>query len=361
MASSTRTIAVITGTRAEFGLLQPVMHAINDHPKLTLKTIVAGMHLITDSLADIKSAKFKIDARVPMQRKNQVGFHEDANALARGIAGFTRAFQKIKPDFILLLGDRIEAFAAASAAAVSHQRIAHIHGGDRAEGVADESLRHAISKLAHLHFPATKTSAKRLARMGEPDTRIFTSGSPAVDGLKQITPEPNAPQLIVMQHPTGQSDTEEAHRMELTLRAAKPHNPLVMFPNADPGAKGIIRAIKASKLKTAKHLPRNQWLSLLKGTNVLIGNSSAGLIEAAVLKTPVVNIGDRQSGREKPNNVIDAPHQLRAIQRAIKQAISLNLSRLHHPYGPGDASTKIANTLATINLNTLPLHKHNSY
>lgn len=355
----TKQITVITGTRAEYGLLAPVLDAIEAHDDLELQLIVTGTHLTTDSLKDIRH---RIAVRVKMQRTGAAATREeDVQSLGRGVMAIGRALVQLEPDVVLVLGDRIEALAGALAAQVGGFRLAHIHGGDRAEGVADEAMRHAISKLAHLHFAASTQSKQRLIRMGEPAEVVFNTGSPAIDGLKQVKADDDAPELIIMQHPVGAAREDEYQWMEATLKATAKHSRLILEPNHDPGRDAILRAILDGKLKATDHLPRGEFLSLLAGAKAIVGNSSAGLIEASALKTPAVNLGPRQSGREKPANVIDAKYGITSTQSAIKEALSMNTSKLRHPYGNGKAGQKIADLLGSIDLNQIPLHKHNAY
>lgn len=357
-----RTIAVVTGTRAEFGLLLPVMRAIRAHRSLTLCTVVTGTHLTTGSWRDVVAAGIPIDHRVAMQKKGVSGRAADVAALGRGVTGLGKVFSAMRPDVVLVLGDRIEALAAALAASVGGVRLAHIHGGDRAEGVADEAMRHAVSKLAHLHFPATAQSRRRLARMGESPHWIFNVGSPAMDGLDAVKPDPAAaqPYIIVMQHPIGAGEADEARWMRATLAAIpRATEKVVLAPNSDPGREGIRAAL--SDVNVVDHLPRPRFLSLLKGARAIVGNSSAGLIEAAALRVPCVNVGPRQAGREKPANVIDCDYGKIHVQRALKQASSLDLRRMKHPYGDGKTGRRIASLLGSVDLAQLPPRKRNTY
>lgn len=361
MSPQQRTIAVVTGTRAEFGLLLPVMRAIRAHRDLQLRTIVTGTHWTAGTWRDVRDAGFTIDAKVRMQKKEQSGRAADVEALARGVRGLGEVFASMQPDFVVVLGDRIEVLAAASAASVGGFRVAHIHGGDRAEGVADEAVRHAVSKLAHLHFAATARSRKRLIRMGEAAARVYNVGSPAVDGLRAMAPADDAPAVIVLQHPIGASDEQERQWMRGTLRATARHERLVMSPNHDPGRDGIMRALREAKVDVVDHLPRARFLSLLAGAGVIVGNSSAGLIEAAALRTACLNIGPRQGGRERPGNVVDCDYGERAVRAALHQALDLDLRRMRHPYGNGRAGERIAEVLAQVDLADLPGRKQNSY
>jgi UDP-hydrolysing UDP-N-acetyl-D-glucosamine 2-epimerase len=360
---------VVTGGRSEFGLLDPVMRAIGEQRsthknakcKLQLRTVVAGTHLTAGTWRDVRDAGFRIDSKVSMQRRAAVGRDADVASLGRGVIGLGKAFATLKPDVVLVLGDRIEALAAACAASVGGIHLAHIHGGDRACGVADEAMRHAISKLAHLHFAATANSRKRLVRMGELPAFVFNVGSPSADGLRDVEPADEGPELIVIQHPIGASDADERRWMLDTLRATDGFDRLALAPNSDPGCRGIRSALRAGRCRVVDHLPRGRFLSLLAGAKAIIGNSSAGLIEAAVLKRPCINVGPRQAGREKPASVVDCDYGQRAVRGAIRQALSLDLGRLRHPYGDGHTGERIADMLAGIDLTGVPIRKHNVY
>ena len=351
-----RRVAVVTGTRADYGLLEPVMRAVDLHTGLALQCVVAGTHHTTASADDIA---FPAAVAVVMQQADDTGRAADAAALGRGVSGFADAFRELKPDWVVVLGDRIEAFAAAAAAAVGGQRVTHLHGGDRAEGVADESMRHAISKLAHLHLPATAQSAHRLEQMGEDRQRIHVVGSPAIDGLDAIDPATNAPDLVVMLHPVGDDDDTECARMAALLHATRHHSRLVMAPNADPGARGIRQALDDAGITAVEHLPRSRFIAALKGASALVGNSSAGLIEASACGTPAVNVGDRQAGRETPPSVVTCGHG--DIAAALREALSLDAATLSHPYGDGDTGPRVASLLATVRFDAAGLRKRNTY
>lgn len=366
---SKRHIVVVTGTRAEFGLLAPVMRAIANHPRLRLSIVVAGTHLPTGTVADIPAAGFTIAAKVSMQQRETTGRTADVAALGRGIIGMGKVFEKLRPQVVLVLGDRIEAFAAATAASVGGICVAHIHGGDRAEGVADEAMRHAISKLSHLHFPATAQSRRRLIRMGEPPATVFAVGSPAIDELGSIKPASiRGLHGILLQHPVGASDAVEESWMSETISATivELHGHfLPIAPNSDPGSEGIRRAMRSVWKRNSGidrvHLPRPEFVAWLKASSVLIGNSSAGLIEAAALGIPCVNIGPRQNGREKPANVVDCDYGQANVAAAIRRALKLDLRKMKHPYGDGRTGLRIAQLLAKPELTKYSARKLNSY
>lgn len=369
-----RRVAIVTGTRAEFGLLRPVMHAVRSHPGLDLLVIAAGSHLVSpaESFREVKS-EFGVADVVPMQVPGHAGRVDDAEAVGRGIARFARCFNRLHPDWVVVLGDRIEAFAAASAASIGGWALAHIHAGDRAEGIADESMRHAISKLAHLHLAASPQSAERLRRMGEREQGIVLSGSPAIDGLDAIGPasddafrEVGSPEAVFLLHPVGQPGEVEEAGAQSILQALSGLRVLALHPNLDAGREGILRALDAAgvlsgsagspwpSLVVKTHIPRNAFVALLKrlaarpapGRGFIIGNSSAALIECAALGLPAIDVGPRQGGRERCANVLhrDRPTP-DTLAPAIRRARSLQTDPHAHPYGDGHAGERIAAAL----------------
>lgn len=361
MSSAQRHILVISGSRAELGLLMPVIRAIDEHPRLKLSVVLTGLHLVQGTDKDLTAAGFRAAAKVRMQKAGEIGRSSDVQAIARGIAGLGQVYEKLRPDCVLVLGDRIEVLAAAAAAQVGGYRLAHMHGGDRAEGVADESIRHAVSKLAHLHFPATPQSARRLARLGERRELIHTVGSPAVDGFETVAADAASPEVIIVQHPVGHSDEEEKRWMLGTLAATRRHTRLVLAPNGDPGSRGIRQAFEQARVQVTEHIPRDRFRSLLAGAGAIVGNSSAGLIDAAIVRTPCVNIGPRQAGRERPSNVVDCDYGEANVRAALEQALKLRRGSIRHPYGDGNTGNRVAHLLATLDLQAIPLRKQNAY
>lgn len=364
-----RRIAVVTGSRADYGLLRPVMRAIREHQDLELLVIAAGSHLVSpaETFRDVR-AEFTIADSIPMQVAGRTTRADDAEALGKGTARFARSFAALEPDWVVVLGDRIEALAAASAASVGGWALAHIHGGDRAEGIADEAIRHAVTKLAHLHFAATPASAERIIRMGERTDAVHVVGSPAIDDLADIPPlddeafeELGSPRAVVLLHPLGRTSEQEEHVASVVFEALSGVPILALEPNHDPGREGIIRAIQQFAeprgiARTTGHMPRAAFVGLLKRlarggergqpAGVLIGNSSAALIECAALGCPAVNVGSRQAGREHGANVIHVGESREAIAAAVLRAMTLALNPRLHPYGDGFAGRRIAGVLA---------------
>ncbi|MCW5764656.1 MAG: UDP-N-acetylglucosamine 2-epimerase (hydrolyzing) [Phycisphaeraceae bacterium] len=394
-SSPKRRVLVVTGSRAEFGLLRPVMDAVRRNRRLRLLVAVAGEHLLRPALTwrEVATA-YRIDAKVPMQRRGDRGRLAHAAATGRGVEGFARAYKRLKPDWVVVLGDRVEAFAAASAASIAGIAVCHIHGGDRAEGIADEAMRHAITKLSHLHCAATNRSAARIVSMGERKQFVHTTGSPAIDGLQRIGPMGDReartlgdPVAVVLLHPSGVGPDADTlggclatliARLASRLAAGRPDRVLLLEPNHDPGREHILRTYRLSDtahLPRRAHLPRPVFVALLKRLartpgGVLIGNSSAGLIEAAAVGLPVVNFPPRQDGRERDRNVVDArgialgagaPRLRPAAALARARALSgrISPSRL---FGDGRAGPRVAALLARVDpRDPALLRKRNAY
>ena len=362
-----RRVLVLTGSRAEYGLLRTILDAFDREPSLETLLAVGGSHLLgcNPTINEIRSERV-VDVIIPMQSEDHVSRVDDARALARGIHGCAKAIDDLQPDLLLVLGDRLEVFAAASAASLSGVRIAHLHGGDVASGVADESMRHAITKLAHLHFPATELSASRIRIMGENPESIFVVGSPAVDGLDAMPPlsdarwrEFGAPKYAVMLHGTGGGNADEFAGASSILKAVSERGPTVVFePNRDAGRSGILDAIKRSGLFMIDHLERPAFVGLLRRLDALIGNSSAGLIECAALGVPAVDVGDRQSGRERPHTALHVRSFTGLELHGALDEISAVAARgRDRRFGDGTAGERVAAHLACLDLTSIPSRK----
>lgn len=378
-------ICVITGSRAEYGLLKPVMEEIRA-AQLDLHLIATGMHLsheFGNTYRMIEQDGFKIAARIDMT------FSGDNNAamaksIGIGIYGIAQALEGIDPDVVLVLGDRVEAFAGAVSGAGLNKAVAHLHGGEVTKGGLDESMRHAITKLAHIHFVATGQSRERLIKMGERPEMIHTVGAPGLDTilreklcdlshLVNVLGVPiKAPFLVVVQHSISTDADKSAEQMIETLEALKMVGcqTVLAYPNSDAGGRRVIDAIESYRnepwLHIVKSLQRSVYLSLLKHAAVLIGNSSSGIIEAASFKLPVVNIGSRQAGRERSTNVLDVSPHREGIKSAIKRALSdseflAGVQACVNPYGDGKAGQRILEVLSKLKLSPQLLQKQITY
>jgi GDP/UDP-N,N'-diacetylbacillosamine 2-epimerase (hydrolysing) len=360
--------------------MQNTLQAINRHPQLSLGLLVTGMHLLPEygeTWREIAESGLPIDARVAVNLTGSSG-EEMAIALGEQVIGFTKALQKIKPDLVLLLGDRGEMLAGAIVALHLNIPIVHIHGGELS-GTVDEPIRHAISKLAHYHFTATKKSRERLIRMGEKSEHIFVTGAPGLDAVYQIKLLERAPLfanyglnqgkplLLILFHPVVQQADELAEQTSALLEAALESDMqcLLIMPNADAGGSVIAEVIREydsrKQINTAVHVPRREFLSLVAHAEVMAGNSSSGIIEAASLGTPVVNIGDRQRSRERNSNVIDVEPIKSEIGEAINKASQMKGQRWNNVYGEGKASERIVDCLNSLSLSSNVLEKVNAY
>ena len=369
-----RKICVTTGTRAEYGLLKPLLNKISKSKKLELYLVVSGMHLSKKygyTINEIIRDGFKIHFKINMIPEGNTG-HSMANSLGKGIIEFSKIFKKLKPDINLILGDRDEAFASALAA--SHMNIpnAHIHGGDRTMAGIDEYIRHAITKISNLHFAATKKSKQRIIKLGENPKHVFFTGSPGVDEIKnqnisskkelkeKYQLELNGNEIILLQHSVTTQIQSSKNQINNTLNAIKKLKipTICILPNSDAGNFEIFQALKKadkdfSFISLYPNLPRKDFLGLLKNCGVLVGNSSSGIIEASYFKIPVVNIGIRQKNREKGNNVIDVKDNSKMIYTTIKKIINTKHKqriKTGYIYGNGTASKKIVKVLEEIPL-----------
>lgn len=376
-----RKICFVTGTRAEFGLMRRTLLAIRSHPMLSLQLAVTGMHLSAahgNTVDEIVRDGWAIDARVPWEQGGGAPY-EVARATGLAMAELARVYHELKTDVVLVVGDRVEAFAAASAAQVSQLALAHVHGGDLAEGQVDDSLRHAISKLAHVHLCATEGSAARLIRMGEDAARVHVVGAPGVEGIVEDAEDPHPGPLpayrerglvfaLVLLHPTSTDEaTEHARATELLdATLASVDRVVLIDPNNDPGHRGIVRAWDEAAsdpriVRMKGSVDRTRFLGLLRDAAVLVGNSSSGIIEAGAFGTRVVNVGDRQNGRERGTNVLDASHGRSAVECAVRECLALGRANGAHPYAKPETAGAIARILAHANLDGNSLRKRNGY
>ena len=380
-----RNVCVVTGTRAEYGLLTWLMREIEADPALDLQLAVTGMHLAPEfgmTVQDVEADGFTVDARVEMlvSSDTPVGI---AKSIGLGVIGFADAFARLQPDIVVVLGDRFEILAAAQAALVARIPIAHLHGGETTEGAFDEAIRHSITKMAHLHFVAAEPYRSRVIQLGEAPERVFTVGSPGLDHIHR-TPRLDraevesllgfpldAPLFVVTYHPatlSGRSAAESADELFRALLRFPDARFVLTKSNADTGGRAINRAIDAfveshpgrARAFSAMGLPR--YLSTLAFADVVLGNSSSGLTEAPALGVPTVNVGDRQKGRLRATSVIDCGESEAEIAHAIETALSPGfLAQIEGqalPYGVGDASPAVCRVLREAPLGDALLQKH---
>jgi UDP-hydrolysing UDP-N-acetyl-D-glucosamine 2-epimerase len=379
-----RKIGVITGARAEYGLLQPLMRRLAKDRQIQLQIFVSGMHLAPEfglTYKTIEADGFVITDKIEilLSSDTSIGL---AKSISLGIIGFSQSFERNRPDIVVILGDRFEAFAAASAALVCKIPIAHIHGGESTEGALDESFRHAITKMSAIHFPTTEFYACRIRYMGENPNMIFCIGAPGIDAIKNTNLLSKKDLELILRwqlprkfalctyHPATIESLSVGIQMRYLFQALNtfPELPVLFtMPNADPGGreiKGLIESYahrNPNRVKAYTSLGQRNYLSLLKYSSVMIGNSSSGIIEAPYFKLPVVNIGERQAGRIRASNVIDCTYTSQAIAQAIKKALSrrfrIALKDCINPYDNGDSSSKMLKILKTIPLTNELLKK----
>lgn len=381
MTPNRRRICIVTGSRAEYGLLRPVIDAVSSHGALTSRLVVTGAHLSRKfgmTVRQIERDGYAIAARVRAHPPDDSG-RSAAGAVAEGIRGMAAALERLDPQIVVLLGDRFEILAAAVAATYMGVPVAHIHGGDVTRGGADESARHAITKMAHLHFPATAAGAARIRRMGEDPWRIRVVGAPCLDTLlryrKASRSEVEAqfglpagrPYFVLAQHPVSTEAGAAGRQIRQTIASLRStgHCVVAIYPNADAGGRAMIAELEKFRpepwFRLHRSVPHQDFVNLVRHSAAIVGNSSAGIIESPALGVAAVNIGHRQDGRERAGNVIDALHDVDAITRAIVRATSRRfknaLAFIENPYGGGDAGRRIARRLASVALGPRLLQK----
>lgn len=370
-----RKICIVTGTRAEYGLLYWLMKEIAADADLQLQIIATGMHLSPEfglTAQQIEADSFSIDAKVEMLLSSDtpVGI---AKSMGLGVIGFADALDRLKPDIMVVLGDRFEILAAAQAAMVARIPIAHIHGGETTEAAFDESIRHAITKIAQWHFVAAEPYRKRVIQMGETPDRVFNVGAPGLDQLERIHwlgrehlevelgINLGNPLFLTTYHPVTLDVADPNLAMnELLISIDQFPDATVIFtyPNADTGSRALINSIDdyvaryPRRTKAFMSLGQQRYLSLLRLADVVIGNSSSGLTEAPALKKATVNLGDRQRGRLKATSVIDATEHHETITKAIRQALSDEFRRklvnTVSLYGAGNVSGNMKAVLKSV-------------
>lgn len=366
----TLAVCAITSTRADWGLLAPVLALLRDDPSFRLQVVVTGQHLMPEAGATgdaVTGEGFAVSRRIemPLAGDSPTAVTE---ALAAGLAGFASAFAELEPDLLLVLGDRYEILGAVLAAALARIPVAHIAGGDVTEGAMDDAFRHAITKMAHLHFPSTAEAGRRIRQLGEDPARILVTGSPGLDRVRttplldraaflQAVGLPALPRLLMITfHPETLSTGSAAACAEMlaALDLQGPEVGLVFSgTNADVEGASIGRMIADYAMKRPNavlhpSLGSVLYFSALAHADAVVGNSSSGLYEAPSFKTPTVNIGDRQKGRLRAASVIDVAPRRAEIARAIERAMTMDCAGVGNPYGDGHAAERIAGALKKV-------------
>jgi len=372
----TRTVHFLTGIRSEYDILAPIIAAVNAQPGLEAGVIVTGAHLTGlhgHSVRQIEADGYRIAARIDSLLASD-GLGGRVKGMALQLAGLTDLFSREKPDFLVVMGDREEVMTGAVAAIYHHIPIVHVGSGDHADdGNVDNLVRHAVSKMAHLHMATTELSALRLRELGEEPWRIHVTGA---SGLDRIIATPNmtradletalgvdwrgAPYAVLLYHPTITDFAEaRAHMASITrVLEASGLNIAVLAPNSDPGNQAVNQEIDAliarcPKAKAFTFLERKVFINMLRHARVMVGNSSAGILEAPSMGLPVVNIGVRQRGREHGDNVIFVGYDTEEITAAITKATTDEsfralVAQRRTPYGDGQAGQRIAEILRTV-------------
>lgn len=372
-----RKVAVLSVARSDYGILRPVLRDLNARETIDVDLIVTGMHLdprfgntVDEIRADDQPIAFTVDTGRIADDPTDI-----TASMGREIEGLSSVFAQSRPDILVILGDRFEMLAGAVAALPFNIAIAHIHGGEASFGAIDDAMRHAITKLSHLHFPATQAYADRIRQMGEEADRITVGGAPGLDNILTLdrpSPEevaarfgfeydPAQRPLMITYHPETRSEVSASAQIDQVLSALQtcPLPQLFTAPNADAGGLEITRRIEAyCDQKEGAFLVDNlgtaNYFAMLSAAAAMVGNSSSGIIEAASFGLPVVNIGDRQKGRACGDNVLHVPLQGPAIAQAVETATSQTfcdgLADLENMYGDGKAACRIGDRIETVKL-----------
>ena len=372
-------ITLITGSRADYGLLRSVIEGIEKSNKLKLSLIVTGMHLSNEfglTISEIEKDGFPINKKIEML----VGSDTPSaitKSIGLGMIGFADAFKEIETDLLLVLGDRYEILSAVTSALISRIPVAHLHGGELSEGSIDESIRHSITKMSHLHFVSNEIHRKRVIQLGEQPSSVFTVGALGIDNILQtklynkeeIETELNfkfkKQNLLITYHPVTLEDNNSEYQIDeliKVLSTLRDTGFIFTMPNSDTNGRIITTKIKDfvksnSNAVLFANLGQKKYLSCIKYVDAVIGNSSSGLIEVPTFHKPTVNIGDRQKGRIRAKTVIDCSDDCNSIKDALTKALSkkyfLSIQGASNPYGNGGSSQKIINIIKRFNLENL--------
>ncbi|MGH7412215.1 MAG: UDP-N-acetylglucosamine 2-epimerase [Candidatus Methylomirabilis sp.] len=376
-----RRICVVSGNRADYARLKAVLGAIRARPELELTLIVMGAHLLPDfgtTVDQVRQDGFPIfaTARTIVEGEDPASM---SKSIGLGVMELTTILDIAAPDVVLISGDRFEIISVAIAASAMNIHLAHLQGGE-VTGTFDESVRHSVTKLAHLHFPATEAARDRIIRMGEAPERVHLVGCPSIDIIANLPTvdrqticakyrlDPSAPFLIVAQHPVTTEFEEAGEQIRRTLQAVEDLGVrgVMIYPNIDAGSERMIRAIRRmeaagqlGRLDKYKHIPLEDFVHLMRHAAAIVGNSSAAIREGSSLGTPAVNVGSRQHRRERGKNVLDVPYEPKAIRQAILEQTRHGPYPPEPLYGDGKAAPRVAEILSGSELG--PIQKTLSY
>ena len=366
-----RKICVVTGTRAEYGLLRWLMEYIRETPGLELQIIATGMHLSPEfglTYREIENDGFSIDRKIEMLLSSDTPSGL-AKSMGLGLICFGDALQQLQPDIMLVLGDRFELFSAVAAAMVARIPVAHLHGGESTEGAFDEAIRHSITKMSHLHFVAAEEYRKRVIQLGEHPDRVFLVGGLGIDNIKKLDLLDRSEletalefklglkNLLITFHPVTLENESSAMQMTELLAALETQEDthlIFTMPNADTDGRVLIEMIdqfvaKHPNARSYTSLGQLKYLSCVRHVDGVVGNSSSGLLEVPSFAKGTINIGDRQRGRLKADSVVDCdPHRksiTNALQHLYSDTFLKKLQYVHNHYGEGGASKKIVKIL----------------
>ena len=374
-----RKICVVTGTRAEYGLLYWLMKEIEDDKDLELQIIVTGMHLSPDFGLTYKEIEkdFKIDRKIEMLSTSDTAV-SISKSMGLAYIGFGNAYEELQPDLVVVLGDRYEIFAAVSSAMIARIPISHLHGGEATEGLIDEAIRHSITKMSHLHFTATDEYRKRVIQLGEQPNTVFNVGGVGIDNIKKlkllnkdefeksIKFKLNKKNILVTFHPvTLENETAQNQFYELLKIIDTLEDTTIIFTkaNSDTNGRIINKMIDEYVLKNSlksiafTSLGQLRYLSALQFVDAMVGNSSSGLAEAPTFKIGTINIGNRQKGRIKADSIIDCIPEENSIENSFEELYSNEfqekLKKVENPYGNGGASKKIIKIIKNTTLDNI--------
>lgn len=375
----TRKICVVTGTRAEFGLLRWLMHEFEASKELELQVIATGMHLSPEyglTYREIEQAGFSIDARVEMLISADTA-SAVTKSMGLALIGYADAYASLTPDMIVVLGDRFEIFGAVAAAMIAGIPVAHLHGGETTEGAFDEAIRHSITKMSHLHFVAAEEYRRRVIQLGEQPDRVFLVGGLGIDAIKRtqlmerealetsLQFKFGPKNLLITFHPVtleGNSSSQQMQELLAALDQLTETNMVFTMPNADTGGRELAGMVESfvsthSNARVYTSLGQLRYLSCMKYVDGVVGNSSSGLTEAPSMGVGTINIGSRQKGRLSASSVIHCSPTHKSIRAAIERlyepSFRAELASTNNPYGNGGASKKIVEVLNSCNFNKL--------